>query len=36
LQLVPLISLVAAGIFAVARRSYQRDLQQLGWRAAEV
>jgi len=33
LQLVPLVSLVAAGIFALARRSYQRDLQQLGWRA---
>ena len=35
LQLVPLVSLAAAGIFAVARRSYQRDLQQLGWRAAD-
>jgi MFS family permease len=33
LQLVPLVSLVSAGIFALARRSYQRDLQQLGWRA---
>jgi hypothetical protein len=33
LQLVPLVSLVAAGIFAIARRSYQQDLQQLGWRA---
>jgi MFS family permease len=33
LRLVPLISLVAAGIFAIARRSYQQDLQQLGWRA---
>jgi MFS family permease len=32
LQLVPLVSLVAAGIFALARRSYQRDLQQPGWR----
>jgi hypothetical protein len=33
LQLVPLVSLVAAGIFALARRSYQQDLQRLGWRA---
>ena len=33
LQLVPLVSLVAAGIFAMARRSYQQDLQRLGWRA---
>jgi MFS family permease len=33
LQLVPLVSLAAAAIFAVARRSYQQDLQQLGWRA---
>jgi MFS family permease len=33
LRLVPLVSLLAAGIFALARRSYQRDLQQLGWRA---
>lgn len=33
LQLVPLVSLVAAGIFAMARHSYQQDLQQLGWRA---
>jgi len=32
LQLVPLVSLLAAGIFALARSSYQRDLQQLGWR----
>jgi MFS family permease len=32
LQLVPLVSLVAAGIFAAARGSYQQDLQQLGWR----
>jgi MFS family permease len=32
LQLVPLVSLVAAGIFALARTSYQQDLQQLGWR----
>jgi MFS family permease len=32
LQLVPLVSLVAAGIFALARSSYQQDLQQLGWR----
>jgi MFS family permease len=32
LQLVPLVSLVAAGIFALARSSYQRDLQQVGWR----
>jgi MFS family permease len=31
LQLVPLASLMAAGIFAVARRSYQQDLQRLGW-----
>jgi predicted MFS family arabinose efflux permease len=36
LQLVPLVSLVAAGIFAFARRSYQRDLQQLGWHAADL
>jgi MFS family permease len=36
LQLVPLVSLVAAGIFAMARRSYQQDLQQLGWRADVV
>ena len=33
LQLVPLVSLVSAAIFALARSSYQRDLQQLGWRA---
>jgi MFS family permease len=33
LQLVPLVSLAAAGIFALARCSYQRDLQQLGRRA---
>jgi MFS family permease len=33
LQLVPLVSLVAAGIFALARGSYQQDLQQLGLRA---
>ena len=33
LQLVPLVSLVSAGIFALARSSYQRDLQHLGWRA---
>jgi len=33
LQLVPLVSLAAAGIFALARSSYQRDLQQRGWRA---
>ena len=32
LQLVPLVSLLAAGIFALARGSYQRDLRQLGWR----
>jgi len=32
LQLVPLVSLVAAGIFALARGSYQQDLQQLGLR----
>jgi MFS family permease len=32
LQFVPLVSLVAAGIFAMARRSYQQDLRQLGWR----
>jgi MFS family permease len=32
LQLVPLVSLVSAGIFALARSSYRRDLQQLGWR----
>ena len=33
LQLVPLVSLIAAGIFALATRSYQQDLRQLGWRA---
>jgi Arabinose efflux permease len=32
LQLVPLVSLAAAGIFVIARSSYERDLQQLGWR----
>ena len=33
LQLVPLVSLVAAGLFGLARNTYQRDLQQLGWHA---
>ena len=32
LQLVPLVSLIAAGIFLLARRSYLRDPQRLGWR----
>jgi len=32
LQLVPLVSLVSAGIFMLARSRYQQDLQQLGWR----
>ena len=33
LQLVPLVSLAAAGIFAIAKLSYHRDLQQVGLRA---
>ena len=33
LQLVPLVSLAAAGIFALAKRSYHRDLQLVGLRA---
>ena len=33
LQLVPLVSLAAAGIFALARSSYQQDLQHIGWRS---
>jgi MFS family permease len=33
LQLLPLVSLVAAGIFAVAKLSYHRDLQLVGLRA---
>jgi len=32
LQLVPLVSLISAGIFMLARSRYQQDLQQLGWR----
>ena len=34
LQLVPLVSLAAAGIFAIAKVSYHRDLQQVGLRAS--
>ena len=34
LQLVPFISLAAAGIFAIAKLSYHRDLQLAGLRAA--
>ena len=33
LQLVPLVSLAAAGIFAIAKLSYHRDLQQVGLQA---
>lgn len=33
LQLVPLVSLAAAGTFAIAKLSYQRDLQQVGLQA---
>ena len=33
LQLVPLVSLAAAGIFAIAKLSYHRDLQLVGLRA---
>jgi MFS family permease len=33
LQLVPLVSLAAAGIFALAKPSYHRDLQLVGLRA---
>jgi MFS family permease len=33
LQLVPLVSLLAAGLFGLARNTYQRDLQQRSWRA---
>ena len=33
LQLVPLVGLVAAGIFAIAKLSYHRDLQLVGLRA---
>jgi MFS family permease len=32
LRLVPLVSLIAACIFAFAHSSYQQDLQQPGWR----
>jgi MFS family permease len=32
LQLVPLVSLVSAGIFMLARSRYQQELQQPGWR----
>jgi len=32
LQLVPLVSLISAGTFMLARSRYQQDLQQLGWR----